>query len=238
MKAKTKKEVAAGAGAVAALLIGGGLSMISGPIAACAAITLGVAFAWIALTLTEWFELTVRLWVKALGCVVILMSGCAVGLVFSLGSEQGVPDAPLTDPEAAANKYVRKTWVSPPDKKFTIAYLVEFGVNKRNSVGVAVGIEFTGDSFEFWHGEPNRTDKQQQRLPTGWDRNELRSGEILWLNHPDYQITPQRSLYVCVLSYDQKMQEPNDILFLAMQLNEAKGQPTKTRLGHQYQIKP
>lgn len=143
----------------------------------------------------------------------------------------------LTDPEAAENKYVHKRWVSPPDgKEFTRAFLVEFGVNKLNTVGVAIGVQFNGDSFDFWYGEPNRTDRQQQNV-TGWDRSELYPGEILWLRHPDFQITPQRSLYVCILSHDHEMKEPNDVMYLAVQLNETKGPPTKTRLGHQYSFK-
>lgn len=123
---------------------------------------------------------------------------------------------PLTDPESKENKYIRKNWVSPPDPKYSRAFLVEFGVRKLNTVGVVVGVQFTGDTFEFWIGEPGRTDRQQQRLPIGWDRNGPSSGGILWLSHPDFQITPQRSLYICLMSCGQEMDEPNDVMYFAV----------------------
>jgi len=146
-----KQQMAAVAGGVAALLIAGGLSMLAGQFLACILIVLGIAAAWLALTLKDWCEFTSNRRIQLAFWIAICIVLGGLLLWAHLGETEDHQPI-VVDPEAAENKYVRKWWVSPPDdKKFARAFLVEFGVNRLNSVGVAVGVQFNGDSFDFWY---------------------------------------------------------------------------------------
>jgi len=141
-----------------------------------------------------------------------------------------------TNPEAKENKYIRIEKISPPDIRFKQAILIEFGINKLRSEGLAIAVDCKGDSYEDWYGEPNRTDKQDGDVLMQYDGQWSTTNSVLRLKHKTLQITPRKSYYLCIMSYSKEIAEPNNILYFAVELNERmKLSPKKEILGHQYQ---
>lgn len=144
---------------------------------------------------------------------------------------------PLIDPEATENKYVHVTpRVSPPDGKSKYAMLIEFGVNKVPSEGIAVAVRVNTDYWTDWYGEPGRTDGQLEN-----DAEMRRDGKysaentVIRLSNGTLQLTPRKSYYLCITS-SRELRDPNDILYFAVELNERTTlSPQKELLGHQYQ---
>jgi hypothetical protein len=141
---------------------------------------------------------------------------------------------PLTNPEAAENKYIRINQITPPDGKSKHAILIEFGVTRIPSEGLAIAVHHTGDHDEDWYGLPNKSHKQANDVDMLYDGKFSAENQVLRLNHTTFQLTPRKSYYLCIMSNTQ-IAEPNDILYFAVELNDRTTlSPTREKLGHQY----
>jgi hypothetical protein len=143
----------------------------------------------------------------------------------------------LIDPEATENKYVRVKNVSSPDGKFSHAILIEFGVTKWNSEGIAVAMPFEGDKWDDWWGEPGRTDRQEEDndvlLSTSSSPHVVNG--VLRVKNSLLSVTPRRSYYLCIMSYAKILREPKEVLYFTIAQNEKMLSPKREALGHQYQ---
>ena len=144
----------------------------------------------------------------------------------------------LTDPEATENKYIRITAeVAAPDNRLAHAMLIEFGVNKLHSEGIAVAVQVDADHWEDWYGIPGRTDKQPgNELLMEYDGKYSAENPVIRLSDSNLELTPRKSYYLCIMS-SRELQEPNDIMYFTVELNERTTLSARKQvLGHQYQL--
>lgn len=231
MNKKVNKAVVGTLTTVAILFSGAGLKMIGNPTLGYIFIGIGAVLGWSALLFSGLINF--KSWQKIIGYVVIII----MALIWALLQLCGIlipANKPDTNPEAKENKYVRIKKVSSPDMRFTSAMLIEFGVNKLSSEGLAIVVHFTGDTYEDWYGEPGRTDKQNKDVQMQYDGQLSPTNPFLKLSHETFKITPRKSYYLCIMS-SKEIAEPNDVLYFAVVLNErTQLSPQRERLGHQY----
>ncbi len=195
----------------------------------------GVLWVWIAGVLWEWKHRPVQTIAKN----VIVRCGGGILIAFFTGwLAHSVYEPPLTNPEATGNKYIRVKKVAPPDARFESAILIEFGINKVRSEGLAIAVNFKGDTYEDWCGEPDRTEKQHADVRMEYDGQLSATNPVLRLSHETLDVTPRKSYYLCIMSLSKEMEDPNDILYFAVAMNEQTTLPSrKTELGHQYETR-
>ena len=162
-----------------------------------------------------------------------------VAVIFATGwFARAVHKPALADPEAAENKYVRIKRITPPEAKLQHAILVEFGVEKLNSEGIAVAVTFDGDRWDDWWGEPGRTDKQDEQTGVLQLEGPGVIDGVLRVRYPLFSVTPRKSYYICIMSYQRELAEPNDVIYFAAAVNEkAMASPNRETTGHQYRRK-
>jgi len=192
----------------------------------------GLLWLWVTAVREDWAYARLN-WVARNALLRLAVGGLIVFVTAWIA--RGAYTPPLTDPEAAENKYIRVNRISPPDGKSKYAILVEFGVTELPSEGLAVTIRpYAGDHDEDWYGVPGKTHKQANDVEMLYDGKLSAENPVLRLNHATLQLTPRKSYYLCIMS-NRETAEPNDILYFAVELNErATLSPKKEILGHQY----
>jgi hypothetical protein len=140
----------------------------------------------------------------------------------------------VVDPEATENKYVRIMRVPSQNASFEYAILVEFGVMKVNSEGFVVGVCPAVEQFDLWYGLPGRTDRQTDFVVFSHEKDA--QSNTLWVRMPEFNISPRRSYYLCLLSHTEQDIKPEGIMYFAVAANEkALVWSQRDKIGHQYQ---
>jgi len=177
-------------------------------------------------------SITHNQFIRCLGVAVIAtITGWSAGRVY-------LP--PLVDPEAKENKFIKVSKVPTDDDNYKYGVLIEFGVTKLDSQGVAVAVKLDNwDTFDTWYGSPKKTHRQENyHLPAPWYLNPeddpyTGNEDYFWTANPNWNITPLRSLYILFKS-NVELSEPVDVMFFAVELNQRELSPKKEKLGQQY----
>ena len=219
------------------LLLGKGLNVIPDNVI----LVLAAGVGWFIVTQEGWIR---QKWLQGAGygiCGAILIMLVIVACV--RGKSSGVPgslsEPQITNPESIENKYVRVTKIDPPSPRHKYAVLVEFGVNNLPSEGMAVSMWVQTDNREQWYGEPGRTDRQAGNfILTHMDGPYSTDEFLLRLSNKDFSITPRKSYYLCLLSYEREIRGPDQILYFTVELdNRTKSAQARERIGRQYELR-